>query len=135
MIVVDASAMVAALRNFSPDGDEIRKILSAHNQWHAPWHQPAEIFHTFRGLSLGKILAKDVARMVVEDYLALGIHFARPDQALADKVWELRHNLSAYDALYVALAESLGSELLTSDVRIANSKAAKCPVITVKAGM
>ncbi|MFG2300193.1 PIN domain-containing protein [Actinacidiphila glaucinigra] len=51
-----------------------------------------------------------------------------PGYALLDRVWELRADLSAYDASYVALAEHLKCALVTGDARIERAKAARCPV-------
>ncbi|WP_406264698.1 hypothetical protein OH779_15640 [Actinacidiphila glaucinigra] len=51
-----------------------------------------------------------------------------PGYALFDRIWELRTNLSAYDASYVALAEHLGCALVTGHARIERARAARCPV-------
>ena len=51
--------------------------------------------------------------------------------ALLDRVWELRDNLSAYDASYVALAELLGCSLLTADGRLGRAPGVRCPVTIV----
>ena len=50
---------------------------------------------------------------------------------LVDRVWALRHNLSAYDACYVALAEALDRPLLTADQRLATVPALTCPIALV----
>jgi predicted nucleic acid-binding protein len=47
-------------------------------------------------------------------------------------MWELRDNLTAYDATYVALAEALGYELLTADARLANAPGPKCTIVVVR---
>jgi predicted nucleic acid-binding protein len=51
--------------------------------------------------------------------------------ALLDRVWELRDNLSAYDASYVALAEHLDCSLLTADGRLGRSRGPRCPITVV----
>ncbi|MGQ0744786.1 MAG: type II toxin-antitoxin system VapC family toxin [Acidimicrobiales bacterium] len=47
------------------------------------------------------------------------------------RIWELRHNVTAYDATYVALAEALGCELITADVRLATAPGPSCPILVV----
>ena len=54
-----------------------------------------------------------------------------PVFALLDRVWELRDNLSAYDASYVALAELLGCSLLTADARLSRAPGIRCPITVV----
>ncbi|MHB1446061.1 MAG: type II toxin-antitoxin system VapC family toxin, partial [Acidimicrobiales bacterium] len=52
--------------------------------------------------------------------------------SLLSRVWQLRMNLSAYDATYVALAEASGCALLTADARLAAAPGVKCPVLVVR---
>ena len=54
-----------------------------------------------------------------------------PVLALLDRVWELRDNLSAYDATYVALAEALNCAWLTADIRLSRAPGTRCPVTVV----
>jgi predicted nucleic acid-binding protein len=54
-----------------------------------------------------------------------------PVFSMLDRVWELRDNLSAYDASYVALAELLGCSLLTADARLSRAPGIRCPVTVV----
>ncbi len=51
-----------------------------------------------------------------------------PHTALLDRIWELRHNVTPYDATYVALAEYLAAPLLTADLRLANAPGIRCSV-------
>ncbi|WP_335985967.1 type II toxin-antitoxin system VapC family toxin [Glycomyces sp. MUSA5-2] len=132
MIVVDSSAMVTALRFFGPSGDKIRSILSQHQDLAAPAHQTAEILQSFRSLDRGQVIPSDSAHQAVEDYIRLGVKLVSPDLALTARAWELRHNLTGYDALFVALAEQLDCELLTGDTKIERSGVARCPIITVE---
>jgi predicted nucleic acid-binding protein len=58
-----------------------------------------------------------------------GLHsLAMPTFSMLDRVWELRHNLTAYDAAYVALAETLQCPLVTGDARISRASGLRCPV-------
>jgi predicted nucleic acid-binding protein len=54
-----------------------------------------------------------------------------PVFGILDRVWQLRDNLSAYDATYVALAEQLGCALLTADQRLAGAPGLRCPITVV----
>lgn len=52
---------------------------------------------------------------------------------LLGRIWELRENLSGYDAAYVAVAEALGTPLLTADARLARAPGPRCPMLVVRA--
>ncbi len=79
-----------------------------------------------RQANAGRIDAA-VAAMAHADLLALPVQLW-PYEPLADRSWELRHNLTAYDAAYVALAEILGTVLVTLDRRLADAPGPRCPV-------
>ncbi|MGL5928977.1 MAG: type II toxin-antitoxin system VapC family toxin [Dermatophilaceae bacterium] len=113
MIVVDASILASAL---VVDGRAARRI--AQDELHAPHLVDAEVAHAFRGRHLGGHLTQDVAAAAIS---ALGqLHVIRhPHLPLLARAWALRHNLTIYDALYVALAEGLDAVLVTADARIA----------------
>ncbi len=65
-------------------------------------------------------MSDDRASDVRSDFSSLAL-VRYPHMALADRIWELRHNLTAYDAAYVALAEALGVPLITCDRRMSES--------------
>jgi predicted nucleic acid-binding protein len=115
-IVVDASLVVAVLAN-RPADELLRKRLSAPRVLHAPHLIDAEVASGIRGLLLGGHLASDRAVEMVADFRSLRIvrHSMAP---YLGRVLELRHNLTAYDACYIALAESLGLPLFTRDARL-----------------
>ncbi|GAD86705.1 type II toxin-antitoxin system VapC family toxin [Nocardia asteroides NBRC 15531] len=130
MIVVDASVFVHALLNPDPLGDACRSALESDNRWIAPQHWTVEVLSVIRRFTrAGTITAEQGARAVT----ALG----RLDpevpvtRVLVPRIWELRDNLSAYDAAYVAAAEAYGCELLTTDSRLANASGVKCAVRVV----
>ena len=120
MIVVDASAAVLGLLD---DGDARRRLAT--ERLAAPHLVDAEVLHTVgRQVRRGVIEAADAAR-AVRSWQRLGVQ-RFPVVAMLDRVWELRHNVTAYDATYVALAEELDCSLLTADARLANASGPRC---------
>lgn len=126
MIVVDASAAVLALLN---DGDA--RAYLASEPFACPHLVDSEILHALRTrVRLGAIDDAD-ARRAFGAWGRLGIYRA-PVVGLLERIWELRDNLSAYDATYVAVAETLGTALLTADARLARAPGPACPVTVVR---
>ena len=117
MLVVDTSAVLAALAERTPDGELVQR-LADDGDLHAPHLIDIEILQALRGLVRGGKLSADRAEDVRTDVAALAI--TRYGHApLADRVWALRENLTAYDAVFVALSEALGVPLITCDARLA----------------
>ena len=125
MIVVDASAAVLALLD---DGDARRRLAT--DRLATPHLVDAEVLHTVgRQVQRGVIEAADAAR-AVRTWQRLGVQ-RFPTVGMLDRVWELRHNVTAYDATYVALAEELDCPLLTADARLANAAGPRCTFTVV----
>jgi predicted nucleic acid-binding protein len=125
MIVVDASAAVSALLNAGP----ARQAL-AEEQVHVPHLIDPEVSNALRrGVAASRIEPGD-AWTALDRWRRLGMsrYAVFP---LFERVWELRENLSAYDASYVALAESLDCALLTADARFGRAPGLRCPVTVV----
>ena len=119
MLVVDTSAVIAALAG-RPPHDEVVDRLAGDGDLAAPHLVDVEFLHALRRLVLGRQLGEDRAADARDDFAALVI--ARYEHTLvADRVWELRHGLTAYDATFVALAELLGVPLVTCDARLADA--------------
>lgn len=117
--VVDCSIVIRLLAN-KPGDELLRQRLS--RTVHAPALIDAEISSVVRGLS---ITAKpevqinaERARQMLADYAGLRI-VRYPMQPLQARAFELRNNLTAYDAMYIVLAEALGLPLLTDDAKLA----------------
>lgn len=114
MIVVDASAIVEVLLN-TQIGGELRRLFFAPGETlHVPHLIDIEVLQVLRRYSIAKIVAKGRANEAFEDYSAIPLN-RYPHSVLLPRVWELRHNLTAYDAVYVALAEALPAALVTCD--------------------
>ena len=125
-LVVDASATVAALVDAGPDGHWARAALGRAGLV-APHLMPVEAANILRRAVLGGDLTSDTGAMAHADLIDLRIELF-PYEPFADRVWQLRDNLSSYDAWYVALAEELDADLVTLDARIARAPGLRCAV-------
>ncbi len=125
MIVVDASAALTALLNAGP----ARRALAA-EQLHVPHLIDAEIANGLRRYVAGGQLGPDAGWAALDTWRHLGM-IRYPVFAVLSRVWELRANLSAYDASYVALAEQLDCPLLTGDGRLGRAPGVGCLVTVV----
>ncbi len=119
MIVVDSAAVVDALTTVAGSG-ELRAELAA-EELHAPTLLDFEVVSALRGLTLGGHLSPARATDALTDFDALPIQRWHSAAPLRLRAYNLRENLSAYDATYVALAEALQCPLLTRDARLARS--------------
>jgi predicted nucleic acid-binding protein len=118
VIVFDASAVLELLLN-TEHGVLVRyRIQDASETLHAPHLDSVEVAQVLRRYVQATSITSDVARTALEDLGALDIE-RYEHEPLLGRVWELRENLTAYDALYVALAEVLACPLLTFDERLA----------------
>ena len=118
MIVVDASALLEVLLR-TPLGVEVEaRLLGTSEMLHAPHLLDAEIAQVIRRFTLSGEIDEERGRVALEDFMALPIH-KHPHDFLLPRVWTMRNNFSAYDAMYVALAEVLDASLVTHDRRLA----------------
>ncbi len=129
MIVVDASAALDGLL----DAASHMKLATHLSGITAPVAAPdlidVEVLSVLRRWERMGEITSTRARQTLDDLNALPI-VRYPGRALSDRAWKLRHNLTAYDAQYVALAQILPAELLTTDVRMADAAAkARVPVV------
>lgn len=114
MIVLDASAMVEALIGREV-ADELLDALTG--DVHAPHLLDVEVLSVLRGLLLGGKLDTAVAEEARRDHFAFAIN--RYEVApLAERIWQLRHQYTSYDAAYLALAEALQAPLYTCDAKL-----------------
>ncbi|HET7315477.1 type II toxin-antitoxin system VapC family toxin [Salinisphaera sp.] len=119
MVVVDASAILEALL-CTARADAAQQWLDERQTLHAPDLIDIEIAQALRRYHLRGELGARRGAQALDDLAAFGIkHY--PHAPLLRRVWQLRANISAYDAAYVALAEALDAPLLTSDARLANA--------------
>jgi len=122
MLVIDASVLVDALL---VAGAARARLASDNLQ--APELIDAELLSVLRRLVLADQLQEGHALQAQATANRLGLR-RHPSRSLWPRAWELRTNLSAYDALYVALAEQLDAPLLTADARIPRAPGLRCSV-------
>lgn len=125
MIVVDASAALAALLNAGP----ARRALAS-QQLHAPHLIDSEVANALRRGVAARQLVEEAASTALLAWRRLGLT-RYPVFSMLHRVWELKDNLSAYDASYVALAEALGCDLLTGDARLSRAPGIRCAITVV----
>lgn len=126
MLVVDTSAIVAALVGARCDARLVARLRGA-SELRAPHLVDIELLHALRSLVARGELTPDRAQDARTDFADLAI-VRHPHTPLADRVWALRHNLTAYDATYVALAEALDAPLVTCDERLVNAPGASARI-------
>lgn len=126
MIVIDASAAVLGLLN---DG-EARRMLQAEAVV-CPHLADPEVVHALRSQVLRGDLGAPDAERAIRVWQRLGLERVGIS-GLLDRVWDLRGNLSAYDATYIALAEALEIPLVTADRRLARAPGPVCTITVVR---
>jgi predicted nucleic acid-binding protein len=125
-VVCDASAVLAALLDSGSDGQWATARLAEADLF-APTLLPFECANVIRRAELSGAVSADQAAQAHADLLDLAIDLW-PYDVLATRAWELRANLSSYDAAYVALAEVLAIPLVTLDRRISSAPGITCSV-------
>jgi predicted nucleic acid-binding protein len=123
-VVVDASAVVAALVSEGPDGQWARSQLAS-TFLAAPAHVYVEVSNVLRRSVLSGDLSREVAALAHDDLLQLQMTVF-PFAPFAMRIWELHPAVTAYDAGYVALAEALQAPLVTLDRRLARANGPTC---------
>jgi predicted nucleic acid-binding protein len=120
VIVVDASAVVEALLRTSAADAVERRLFDARETLHAPHLLDVEVAQVVRRYAAIGDIDPERGRAALADLADLPV-YRYPHDLLLPRIWELRHNLTAYDAAYVALAEALDVPLITRDRRLANA--------------
>ena len=127
-VVVDASVVVAALVDNGPDGQWADDIILS-GPLAAPHLLPVEVANVLRRAAGTGDISGDVATLAHGDLGDVRLDLYDYESCAA-RVWELRENLSAYDAWYVALAELLEAPLASLDLRLARSAGPQCEFLT-----
>jgi predicted nucleic acid-binding protein len=111
--------VLAALAASDADSELVER-LAGDGDLHGPHLIDTEVLHALRRMTMIGAIGDDRAADLRSDFAELAL-VRYPHEPLNDRVWELRHNLTAYDATFVALAEALGAPLVTCDARLASA--------------
>ena len=126
MLVADASILAPFVADGGPDGDLVRTRLRGETIV-GPDLLRVEVMSVIRRQVMGGLLTRAQANHAVDDLFDMPIT-VYPTGPFLRRAWELRHNVSSYDACYIALAEGLGCTLLTADVRLAHAPGTRCRI-------
>ncbi len=127
-MVVDASVVTAALVDSGPLGSWAESLLMA-GPLAAPHLLPVETANILRRMARTGEVSPDTAALAHGELLQLRLALF-PYSPLGPRVWELRDNVTAYDAWYVALAEHLDAPLVTLDARLSRAPGCRCRFVT-----
>lgn len=119
MLVVDTSAVLQALAAHDP-APGLVEHLARDGDLHGPHLIDTEVLHALRRMTMNGAISDERAMDARSDFAELTL-VRYPHQPLSDRVWALRHNLTAYDATFIALAETLDAPLITCDARLASA--------------
>ena len=126
MIVVDASVLAPALADDGVDGDRARERLAGETLA-VPALADLEVASVLRRAALRGQLDARRSGQALSDLIAMPLRRA-PHLPLLPRIWELRENMTVYDAAYLALGEALQVRLLTADERLAKAPGRRCEV-------
>ncbi len=128
MIVLDASAAVVVLLNLGAGAARIRERMRPEDDGlHVPHLFEIEVLNALRHHALRHGISERRGLELLEDLTTMSVsRFAHT--AMVPRIWELRDNVSAYDAAYIALAETLEAPLVTTDARLARAPGIRAEV-------
>lgn len=120
MIVLDASVVLELLLRTARGERLVDRVLDPEETLHVPHLLDVEVAHALRRFTLVEKLPAERSREALDDLADLPL-IRYPHMEFLSRVWELRGSMTAYDAVYVALAEALDVPLLTSDAKLASA--------------
>jgi predicted nucleic acid-binding protein len=124
MLVVDASFVFSALVDRGPEGTWATDVI-ARNRLAAPHLLPVEVTNVLRRSLAAGDIQHEIASIALGDLGSMKIELFEY-APFSRRVWELRSNLTPYDAWYVAVAEELGAKLATLDTRLRRAAGPRC---------
>jgi len=120
VIVVDASALIEVLLNTASGTRITERLFDGQETLHAPCLLDVEVAQVLRRYALAGELTATRGLQAIEDLADFPIT-RYPHDLFLPRIWELRHNTTAYDAAYIVLAEALDAPLLTRDAKLAST--------------
>lgn len=129
LTVVDASCLVHILTSSDEIAAAVKTFLRG-KALYAPTLVDYEVTSALRGLSRKRPEVEQAAGAYLRYLAAMPIR-RESAQPLIARIWNLRHNYTAYDASYIALAEALDATLITCDEKFTRAGAARCPIETI----
>ena len=130
MIVLDASAALEVLLRTEAASAVGRLIFDRRTSLHAPHLIDLEIAQVLRRYSTSGKITGTRGKQALEDLIDFPLT-RYPHDFLLPRIWELRRNVTAYDAAYLALAEALGAVLVTRDARLGAAPGCRARVLVV----
>ncbi|MDR1078163.1 MAG: type II toxin-antitoxin system VapC family toxin [Propionibacteriaceae bacterium] len=121
MIVIDAGAWTLALLDAGSAGAAAAEAMAADARWIAPAHAPLEVFRTIRRYRLRELIDASFEVEACQAVVDAAVEYLGADKWLLEDVLGLRHNLSIYDAPYLAIALRFDAPLLTADRKLARA--------------
>jgi predicted nucleic acid-binding protein len=128
VIVLDASSAVTVLLNLGTGASGIRERMDrADGGLHVPHLFEVEVMNVLRRYALNDTLSTERARLALNRLCDMRVT-CYPQTTLLPRIWELKDNITAYDAAYVALAETLEAALVTRDERLSRAPGIRATV-------
>jgi predicted nucleic acid-binding protein len=131
LIVLDASALLEILLRTPLAERLMDRALDASERMHAPHLLDVEVTQVLRRLVQRKEVTVERAEQALDDLSKLAIE-RHEHQSLVSRAWQLRDSISAYDGVYVALAEALDAPLLTCDAKLAGAHGHRATIELVR---
>jgi predicted nucleic acid-binding protein len=128
VIVADASAMLEVLLNTPAASVIAAHMFASSESIYVPHLIDVEVAQVLRRYARTNTISPTRARQALDDYSNMPLN-RYPHDVLLPRIWGLRHNLTAYDAAYIALAEALSATLLTCDQALASSPGHRAKVL------
>jgi predicted nucleic acid-binding protein len=127
-VVIDSSVLIAALVDSGPQGAWAEGVVAS-GALHAPELVRAEATNILRRLERAKHITMAEANAAHDDLMQLNLELFSFDP-FAERIWELRHTVTSYDAWYVAIAEALKLPLATLDRKLSKASGVACKLLT-----